>query len=87
MTFTVTRKNTEQAHTELMKLKFNMHVSTIDEDLYGYKKKLLSICPKKKNPGSQHAEKNSLVFWQKKKKVGLTQNNPGPPPENQMVRP
>ena len=33
-----------------------------------------------------------MVFWQNKKKDGLTQNNPPPhppppPPENQMVRP
>ena len=47
MTFTLTRKNTDQAYTELMKLKFNMHVSTIDEDLYGYQKSCFQFVRKK----------------------------------------
>ena len=52
----MTLKNTDQASAKLIRLKLNMLVVTIQDDLvglYGYKKKkkkhnnLLSLCPKK----------------------------------------
>ena len=43
MNLTLTRKNTDQAYTKLMKVMFNMHVSTIDEDLYGYQKQKAAL--------------------------------------------
>ena len=64
-----------------------MQVVTIEDDLYGSKKKVISLCSKKKNPGFQPAEKNP-GFLAEEKKNGLTQNSPPPPPpENQIVHP
>ena len=45
------------------------------------KNNLLSLCPKKKYPAFQPAEKKKSAFLaEEKKKDGLTINNPGPPP-------
>ena len=55
-----------------MKLKFKMHVHvlTIEDDLYGYKKKLAFTLSENKIM----AEKNNLVFWQKKIKWSVPNN-------------
>ena len=52
MTFILTVKNTDQVYTNLMKLKFNMHVLTIEDDLYSYLKQVAFTL----------SEKNILAF-------------------------
>ena len=76
----LTVKITDQACATLMKLKFIMHVLRIDDDLYGHQKKdnLLSLFPKKDILASDLLKKIAW-FSDRRKKDGLTQNNPGPP--------
>ena len=60
-----------------------MYILTIDDDSYGYqkKKKLLSLCPKKKNPVFQPVKKKYPGFPAEEKKRRSHQKYP-PPPRN-----
>ena len=82
----MTLKNTNQASAKLIRLKFNMLVLTIQDDLvglYGYQKKkqkknLLSFC-QINNLGFKPTEKITW-FSGGRNKDGLNPKYPAPPP-------
>ena len=72
-----------------MKLKFNMHLVTIEDDIYGSQKKPAFTLSENNIPAFNLLKKNNLLFWQKKKKTvspKITQPPPPPPPPPQKIK-
>ena len=68
--FILTVKNLDQTYTKLMRLKFNMLVLMIDDDLHGYETQPVFTLSEKKYPDIQTAEKKP-GFLTEEKKDGL----------------
>ena len=77
-------KNTDQAYIKLMKLKFNMHVLRIEDDLYGYPKKTCFHFVRKKYLVFQPAEKIPWFSGRIKQIDGLTPQKTSPHPQKMV---